>query len=48
MKLLFQQGGGEFPPNYEGVSGSFKATSAPKLIPNDEGGYDLVMPDEAP
>jgi len=48
MKLLFSQGGGEFPPGYEGVSGSFKATSAPKLIPNDEGGYDLVMPDEAP
>jgi hypothetical protein len=48
MKLLFSQGGGAFPPGYEGVTGSFKATSAPKLIPNDEGGYDLVMPDEAP
>ena len=47
MKLLFSQGGGNFPPGYEGVTG-FKATNAPMLVPNDQGGYDLVMPDEAP
>ena len=48
MKLLFSGGGGEFPPGYAGVSSNFDPKSAPTLIKNDKGGYDLVLPNEAP
>ena len=48
MKLLFSGGGGEFPPGYAGVSSNFDPKSAPTLIKNDKGGYDLVLPGEAP
>ena len=48
MKLLFSQGGGEFPPGYEGVTGTFKATNAPLLKETEKGSgeYILILPGE--